>query len=223
MRDSVARSRRLIDALAALAPRHGAPDRDEKLDRLDQLASSTIADPRALGDLHETLCFLQAYPDDGAVLAAVDRALAEFPARVKRLGPAAAPRLHDSGIAGTTLDYPFGFPMARWLASRFPKDVDILWETFTGAERLQESLILLLHRAEHDGFSDEGGLGWRRWLDLAKGGRTLTDLRLLLDLFERARLDGPARDWLFESLALTIAWRLTGPASRTFEIGRAHV
>ena len=55
--------------------------------------------------LHETLCFLQAYPDDRRVLDLADRALEAFPARVRRLGPSAAARLYDSGIAGTTLDY----------------------------------------------------------------------------------------------------------------------
>jgi hypothetical protein len=217
VRGSGVGARGLIDALAAAAPRYTSEDRREKLRLLGRLAESPIRNPRALGHLHETLCFLQAYPDDGAVLGAVDRALAEFPARVKRLGPAPLRRLNDSGIAGTTLDYPFGFPMARWLATRFPRDVDVLWEKFSEAERLQDSLFLLLHRTEHDGFSDEGGLGWRRWLEVAKGGRALTDLQLLLDLFDQAGLDGQARDWLFESLALPIGWRLDDPgASRTF-------
>ena len=217
VRGSGVGARGLIDALGAAAPRYTSGDREEKLRLLGRLAESPVQDPRALGHLHETLCFLQAYPDDGAVLGAVDRALTEFPARVKRLGLASTGQLHDSGIAGTTLNYPFSFPMARWLATRFPRDVDVLWEKFSEAERLQDSLILLLHRTEHDGFSDEGGLGWRRWLEVAKGGRALTDLQLLLDLFDQAGLDGQVRDWLFESLALPIGWRLDAPgASRTF-------
>ena len=86
VRGSGVGARGLIDALGAAAPRYTSEDRQEKLRLLGRLAESPVQDPRALGRLHETLCFLQAYPDDGAVLGAVDRALAEFPARVKRLG-----------------------------------------------------------------------------------------------------------------------------------------
>src|SRR5439155_46450 len=81
--------------------------------------------PGSLARRHETLCFLQAYADGPEVLERVGRALAEFPQRVMRLGPAARKRLHDAGIANATLDYPFGFPMARWLTSRFPRDCEV--------------------------------------------------------------------------------------------------
>src|SRR5207247_4835480 len=115
----------LVDALAAVAPRFAVSARQEKLRLLDRLAECEIHGPRSLGAFHEALCFLQAYPDDAEVLTRVDRALEQFPARVKRLGVPAARRLRDSGIAGTSLDYPCGYPMARWLARRFPRDVEI--------------------------------------------------------------------------------------------------
>jgi len=164
--------------------------------------------------LHETLCFLQAHPDDPEVLALVDRALAAFGARVGRLGGAARRRLYDSGIAGSALDYPFGLPMARWLAARFPRATDVAWGRFTDADRLDETLSLLATPAEGDAFS-EGGIGWRQWIRVAKGGRHLTDLQLILELFERARLPEETRDWLFESLGLPILWRPGPGGSRT--------
>lgn len=208
-------SRALVDALAAAAPRFSPKERRAKLRLLARLAGCAIEGPAPLLRFHETLCYLQAYPDDAQVLARVDRALAEFPARVGRLGPAARARLHDSGIAGTALDYPFGLPFARWLVSRFPADVEIAWAKFDGGERLEEVLGLVVTHVEEDAFS-EGGLGWREWLRVAKGGRPLGDLQLLLELFERAPLPVEARDWLFESLELPIQWRLRAPeASRT--------
>lgn len=197
-----------MEALVAAAPHFTASTREDKVRLLGLLAESRIGEAHTLLALHEVLCFLQAYPDDARVLASVDQALEKIPARVQRLRPAAARRLHDSGIAGTSLDYPYGLPMARWLARRFPRDVEIVWKSFTEAERLQESLVVLLDPTEHDAWSDEGGLGWRRWLDVARAGRALTDLQVLLELFERASLDEAARDWLFESLALPIGWRL---------------
>jgi len=129
----------------------------------------------ALLRLHETLCFLQAHPDDVEILALVDRGLEAFGARVDRLSHAARRRLHDTGVAGSTLDYPFGLPMARWLAARFPRATDVAWAAFTEPDRLDETLSLLATTAEGDAFS-EGGMGWREWIRVAKGGRRLTDL-----------------------------------------------
>ncbi|HYB43183.1 MAG TPA: hypothetical protein VEL75_15495 [Candidatus Methylomirabilis sp.] len=206
-----------VESLAAVAHRFTGGDRRLKLRLLAGLEAAEIRDARGLRTFHESLCFLQAYPDNPRVLAAVDRALERFPERVRRLGAAARSRLDDSGIAGTSLEYPFGFPMARWLATHFPRDVEISWGQFTGGERLQESLPLLLQPAEHDAFSDEGGLGWRRWLDVARAGRARTDLQVLVELFERAELGETARDWLFESLGLSLRWRLAArESSRTF-------
>src|SRR5881392_1494562 len=207
--------RRLVDALAAVASRYDPVARKEKLRLLDALEGRGLRRPATLLRLHETLCFLQAYADGPEVLERVDRALAEFPQRVMRLGPAARKRLHDSGIANATLDYPFGFPMARWLTSRFPRDCEVAWARFEDTERLDETLSLLATAAEGDAFS-EGGMGWRAWLRVAKDGRRMTDLQLLVELFERTGLPAETRDWLYESLALPIQWapRSVG-ASRT--------
>src|SRR3989442_9297408 len=211
----MSRGRRLVEALAAVASRYSADTRKEKRALLEALERCAVGHAGTLLRLHETLCFLQAYPDDAEVLALVDRALDGMPARVARLRPAARRRLHDSGIANTTLDYPFGLPMARWLASRFPRDCEVAWARFEDTERLDETLSLLATAAEGDAFS-EGGMGWRAWLRIAKGGRQMTDLQLLVELFERTGLPEETRDWLFESLALPVLVRPRGVgASRT--------
>src|SRR3989440_3357305 len=207
--------RRLVDALVAVASLYEPAARKEKLRVLGALAGRRLGRPRALLRLHETLCFLRAYPDDPEVLEHVDRALAEFPRRMTRLRAAARGPLHDSGIVNTTLDYPFGFPMARWLATRFPRDCEVAWARFVDTERLDETLSLLAAAAEGDAFS-EGGMGWRAWLGVAKRGRPMTDLQLLLEVFERTGLPEETRDWLYESLALPVVWRPRGVgASRT--------
>jgi len=204
----------LVDALAACAPRFGTEARPEKLRLLARLATVQIASAPTLERLHESLCFVRAYPDDAAVQDAAERALREFAMRVRRLAAPARARLHDSGIAETDLDYPFGLPMARWLATRFPGDVRIAWRTFDGGERLEEALSLLVTPTEAEAFT-EGGLGWRRWLRLASGGRA-SDLEVLLRLFRTAPISEEAREWLFETLELPIVWRLRGAApSRT--------
>ena len=211
----MSRGRRLVEALAAVASRYAPEDERQKCALLESVEGCAIRHGGTLLQLHETLCFLQAYPDTAALLALVDRALAGFAARVERLGPAARRRLRDSGVANTTLDYPFGFPMAGWLAARFPREAEVAWARFADEDRLDETLSLLATTAEGDAFS-EGGIGWRQWLRVAKGDRRLTDLQLLLEVFARTGLPIETRDWLFESVALPILWRLRGAgASRT--------
>src|SRR5262245_12142906 len=210
----MSRGRRLVEALAAAAARYSSEDQKLKCDLLESLERCAIRHPGTLSRLHETLCFLQAYPDDAQLLELVDRALEGFGSRVARLGPAAR-RLHDSGIGGATLDYPFGYPMARWLAVRFPRDTEIAWSRFADTDRLDETLSLLATAAEGDAFS-EGGMGWRRWLRVAKGDRQMSDLAVVLELFERTGLPEETRDWRFESVELPILWRPLGHgASRT--------
>src|SRR2546427_942982 len=132
----MSRGRRLVEALAAVASRYSPEDQKRKCALLENLERRAIRRPGTLLQLHETLCFLQAYPDAATLRALVDRALEAFGARVERLG-AARRRLHDSGIAGTTLDYPLGFPMARWLVSRFSSQAEIAWTRFAD-ERSEE-------------------------------------------------------------------------------------
>jgi hypothetical protein len=214
-RSAGSRAGALVAALAALAPRFSPEDRREKLRLLQELAGCPVRATALLARLHETLCFLQAYPDDAEVLARADRALDAFPARLARLGTRARKRLYDSGIVGTTLDYPFGLPMTRWLVSSFPAEVDVAWSRYTEEERLEEALSTLVERTEDDALT-EGGLGWRAWLGAARGGRPVTGLQVLLELFDGAPFPEAARDWMFESLGLPIQWRpATLAGSRT--------
>jgi hypothetical protein len=204
----------LVVRMAACATRFGAPARREKARLLARLAGVHVPGWKTLERLHEILCFVRAYPDDRAVQAAAEAALREVPDRVRRLAPRARARLHDSGIAETDLDYPFGLPMTRWLAARFAGDVTIAWSKFTRGERLEEALCTLVTSFEAEALT-EGGLGWRRWLRLARGdGRT--ELDVLLRLVDAAPMSETAREWLFDALGLPIVWHLRGGApSRT--------
>src|SRR2546428_10080533 len=121
----MSRGRRLVEALAAVASRYAPEDERQKCALLESVEGCAIRHGGTLLQLHETLCFLQAYPDTPTLLALVDRALEGFAARVERLGPAAQRRLPDSGGANTTPDYPFGFPMAGWLPPRFPRQAAV--------------------------------------------------------------------------------------------------
>jgi hypothetical protein len=114
--------------------------------KLESRIDSHPMNPAALKRLHEAACFLRAYPQNAAELAEARRTLSGFHRRsdVRRQAEALA----DSGIAGTPIHYRFFWPMARWLASRYPRLLTIDWseEEFSG--RLAAALPLLVTAAE---------------------------------------------------------------------------
>src|SRR2546426_8684192 len=88
----MSRGRRLVEALATVASRYAPEDERQKCALLESVEGCAIRHGGTLLQLHETLCFLQAYPDTPTLLALVDRALEGFAARVERLRPPAPPR-----------------------------------------------------------------------------------------------------------------------------------
>ena len=88
--------------------------------------------------------------------------------------------------------------MARWLARTSPSAADIVWAKPAAESEIEEALSLLVLPIEGEAMSDEGGLGWRRWLRLAKGDRAASDLALLVELFDQAPLPPDARERLFD-------------------------
>ena len=202
-------------ALAAVASQFSPEARAEKRRLLAALETAPIREPGALVRLHEALCFLQAYPDDREILGRVESLLRSVPARVRVLGPRGRARLYDTGIAGSTLEYPFGLPLSRWLAARLASHADVAWAAVPDTEKVADALDLLVTPSESDAFS-EGGFTVRRWLEVARAGRRLTDLQVLVEAFDHSPLAAGLRDWLYESLGLPVRARLDPPeVSRT--------
>jgi hypothetical protein len=94
-----------------------------KLALLRRLATSRLATAGQVERLHETLCFLRAYPDDARVLAQVTRMLDRFDRRADLVRH--RERLADTGIAGTSIHYRFFWSTARWLATRWPGQLEL--------------------------------------------------------------------------------------------------
>ena len=135
-----------LRALEARKDRYGAGCAETKLGLLRRLEPVELRSARAVLRLHEALCFLRAYPDDARVLAQVERMLARFARRADLQRHRAA--LADSGIAGTAIRYRFFWSTLRWLARRWPRQIEIERDEADVADRLAAALPLLLARAE---------------------------------------------------------------------------
>jgi len=123
-----------------------------KLCLLRQLAHTKLASARAVERLHETLCFMRAYPDDAAVLAQVNAMLAGFARRADLRSHRAA--LADSGIAGTAIHYRFFAGQAQWLAQHWPDWLQLDRDDHDAEERIARALPPLVTPAEAQGLAE---------------------------------------------------------------------
>ena len=127
-------SRALLQRLSAASREYGGDAAARKRALLEALAGRRLRTAAEVRELHDQLCFLRAYPDDGQLLALVEALLAPFAERADLRRHARA--LADSGLDGTPTYYRFFWPVARWLAERWPAELELTWSEPEGAERL---------------------------------------------------------------------------------------
>ncbi|MET0644555.1 MAG: hypothetical protein ABWZ17_09275 [Candidatus Binatia bacterium] len=113
-----------------------------KISLLTVLERTPLRTAEEILRLHEHLCFLRAYPDDGGVLAQVVRMLERFSQRADLHRHRAD--LADTGICGTVIHYPFFWPTARWIVERWPTLFYIDWRNVENHQRLATALSLLV-------------------------------------------------------------------------------
>ena len=112
------RSAHALARLERLRLQRGSAAAGERLRLLRRLERARLRTAAQVRRLHELLCFARAYPDNAPVLRQAVRMLRRFERRSDL--QAHRDELYASGIAGTTLWFPFFYPTARWLASRWP-------------------------------------------------------------------------------------------------------
>jgi len=192
-------------------------ERTERL--LVRLGRRRFPDPESLIRFHEVLLFLRAFPPSGRIVRQTEALLSSFGTRVEALKQAGIDLsllepMEVSGIAGTLIEDPLGYDVARWLVRRFPGQVDVAWDDDTAHTRLAETLPRFLPLLDDDAYV-EADVPYLTWLRAAKG-RTGGDLAWLLSRFERLPLAERERAELFDALALRIRWDLDDlRASRT--------
>ena len=166
-----------------------------KLAGLAALERTRLATSDQVLRLHDTLCFLRAYPDGPRLLARVERMLAGFERRRDLARHRAA--LLDSGIAGTAIEYRFYWPTARWLARRWGERLLIVWKDFEQQERLLDLLPALTLYGETPAL-DEIEYSTRRWLARLRGPET--DAAFLVRRFAALMIDEVAREKIYDQL-----------------------
>jgi hypothetical protein len=171
-----------------------------KLELLGTLEASPLATAEQVSDLHDLLCYWRAYPDNGAILAIVERMLDGFDRRPDLRW--FREELADSGIAGTALHFSFFWPMAVRIAERWPDRITVDWGDFERAKDLEKALHLLVPYAETVGL-DAMRFSPRRWTKLLKGPDE-TDAGFLIRRFAALQAGAPLKERLYESLDIPI-------------------
>lgn len=204
--------------LREVRARFGPAERRRKLRLLGAAAAKSIDDPRLLADYHEVLLFLAAYPDGPELHRRVEAELTRVAGRAAALVASSGKvrrQLDGSGIEGTDLSCEFSVHLAQWLCRTFPRDVELDWDETQTDGRLDDLLPALVPRCEADGFLSDR-LDTAEWVALAHGPRGRA-LAWIVERFLQVGAPAVFRDRVFESMGLSIRWRLTnGRASRTF-------
>jgi hypothetical protein len=202
---------RLIGRLTDLARRFTPTDVAEKEHLLEEIQHRTIRNAASLFQYHETLCFMRAYPDNPKVLQLVEHELQDFSIRVVPVvmkDEGAARKLLNSGIAGTTLEYPYDWDTALWFVEKFPDTVSMDWDAFNDAEtdNLAPVLPLLVSWPENDTL-DDPDQSTEDWVKLAKA-EGQSDFVWFVMRLQKNPLPSAVRRHLYEQLELPLRWRL---------------
>ncbi|MHC4846895.1 MAG: hypothetical protein ACYTEG_00395 [Planctomycetota bacterium] len=182
-----------------------------KAELLSELAGRNLPDADAVFDLHESLCFLRAFPPDAGVRDLVGRMLATFDERkdLQRF----AKKLVDSGIAGTRTDFRFYWLTAIWLAEQgWARNLTVDWKDFENKAKLVDLLHLLLPFSETPGL-DSFDFEPEEWVRRLKGSHE-TDAEFLIRRFDALKVPTPVREKIYEDLdiPLQLAPGATTPA-----------
>ena len=178
-------SKTLLKQLDCCKSLYGVGEAAPKAVLLGELESAKLVSARDVLRLHDTLCFVAAYPDDPRILRQVRRMLRRFHLREDLTS--LRDELADSGVAGTDTHYRFYAPTARWLAERWPDQLAIDWEEFDRKGQLEDLLPLLVHYSETPGL-DEVPLSAREWVERLKGPEE-TDATFLVKRFAALKVD----------------------------------
>jgi hypothetical protein len=208
-----------VDALFALSRTFGSAAARQKLRLLRQTANLQRLSRAHLVRLHDTLYFMRAYPDDDAVLRAVDSQIDAFRRRVeaRTKGDSRHGALLNTGVPGSCNAYPYSYMVLQRLVELYPGCADIDWEEFGDESLLIEGLDLAVGRAESRGLEDEY-VTLEQWLEDARPNSRRTDLEVGLELFRRSSMTPAQQVHVYEICDVPVLYRLDVPGSGRCEV-----
>jgi hypothetical protein len=180
---------------------------------LSQLSKQQL-DPAQLIRFHESLLFLRAFPQAPSLVPRVENLLNTFHRRIENLRAANVDMsLFDdfdtSGIAGTTMQDVLSFDVARWLAGRIPRNLEIAWNDYWDdyqAERARGNTWPRFIPLLEEDAAAEANIPWSGWLNAARGRQN--PLPWLLNQFANLKLPAHQQAELYDSLRLPVRWKL---------------
>ncbi|MHC4940312.1 MAG: hypothetical protein ACYTHK_15310 [Planctomycetota bacterium] len=173
-----------------------------KLQLLGELSGRNLPRADEVFDLHESLCYLRAFPPNAEVRDRVGQMLQAFDERkdLQRF----ARRLADTGIAGTRIDFRFYWLTAIWLAKQgWSRHLTIDWKEFGNKEKLTDLWHLLLPFGETPGL-DSFHFEPEEWIHRLKGPKE-TDAEFVIDRFAALDVPTPMREKLYEDLDIPMS------------------
>ena len=204
-------SAELLDQLDEWKSRFGSPDVPALEQLLAIIATERFPDAESLIRLHETLLFLRAYPPNLKVAKLADAILFSFARRVAGLQAAGgeldafeAPEV--SGVAGSSLAAVFDYEVARRLAPRHPRNVEIAWDRYDESEKLGAGIWRFVPLLQED-WPVEAHVPYQQWITAARRPG-VSDLAWLLERVEALPLPPRERAALYDSLQVPILWRM---------------
>ncbi|MGD9140104.1 MAG: hypothetical protein PVJ42_01050 [bacterium] len=187
-----------LETLEQLKADYGGDAARRKMEMLEVLEDASLSSAGKVFRLHETLCFLRAYPDSSDVLGQVEKMLSGF-ARRKDLRRNRR-ELANSGVAGTAIHYAFFWITACWLSERWPDRIYIDWGDFEKKKELMEFLHLLVHFSETPAL-DHLNFSQREWIKRLKGPDE-TDAYFLIRRFKALPGNSFVRETLYDRLII---------------------
>ena len=186
----------ILDRLDEWKRRFGPPESGALERLLASAAKRRFLDPPELIRFHETLLFLRAYPRTPEVARLADAILKRYHERTAAAGGEDEEAFEEpeiSGIAGTSLSAVFSYEVARRLAERYPRNLDIAWDRYDSIDRLGSAVV------RHAPF--------RQWIAAARP-RGVSDLEWLLARLESLPLPPRERAAIYEALDIPLTWKI---------------
>jgi hypothetical protein len=190
------------------------PARSTKIQKLLTQLSNLQLDPHQLIRFHECLLFLRAFPRGPSEVPRVENLLNTFHQRIEKLRAANADMsifddFDTSGMAGTTMQDTLSFDVAKWLAHRVPRNIEIAWNDYWDdyqAERARGNTWPLFIPLLEEDADVEANIPWSNWIEAARGRQNA--LAWLLNQFAKLPLPARQQSELYDSLRLPLRWKL---------------